>query len=133
MDNLHAASAEETLIASLINNPSYYKQLKNEVSKDDFVTDFNRKVFSVLLERLSEDKPIDLSFLTPYFSDDEMSAVARIATLTQNLSNTVDECFDCVKVIKQEKERMAYSNPSELSDKDFLNIFKDRTKSNDDV
>ena len=132
-DNLHAASAEETLIASLINNPSYYKQLKDEVSKDDFVTDFNRKVFSVLTERLSEGKPIDLSFLTSYFSDDEMSAVARIATLTQNLSNSVNECLDCIRVIKQEKDKSAYSNPSELSDKDFLNIFKDRTKSNDDV
>lgn len=132
-DNLHAASAEETLIASLINNPSYYKQLKDEVSKDDFVTDFNRKVFSVLTERLSEGKPIDLSFLTPYFSDDEMSAVARIATMTQNLSNSVNECLDCIRVIKQEKDKSAYSNPSELSDKDFLNIFKDRTKSNDDV
>ena len=132
-DNLHAASAEETLIASLINNPSYYKQLKDKVSKDDFVTDFNRKVFSVLTERLSAGKPIDLSFLTPYFSDDEMSAVARIATMTQNLSNSVNECFDCIRVIKQEKDKSAYSNPSELSDKDFLNIFKDRTKSNNDV
>lgn len=132
-DNLHAAAAEETLIASLINNPSYYKQLKNEVSESDFVTDFNRKVFSVINERLSEGKPIDLSFLTPYFTDEEMSAVARIATLTQNLSNTAGECMDCIRVIKNEKSKTAYSKPSELSNEDFLNIFKDRTKSNDDV
>jgi len=132
-DNLHAAAAEETLIASLINNPSYYKQLKNEVSESDFVTDFNRKVFSVISERLSEGKPIDLSFLTPYFTDEEMSAVARIATLTQNLSNTAGECMDCIRVIRDEKSKTAYSKPSELSDEDFLNIFKDRTKSNDDV
>ena len=132
-DNLHAAAAEETLIASLINNPSYYKQLKNEVSESDFVTDFNRKVFSVISERLSEGKPIDLSFLTPYFTDEEMSAVARIATLTQNLSNTAGECMDCIRVIRNEKSKTAYSKPSELSDEDFLNIFKDRTKSNDDV
>ena len=132
-DNLHAASAEETLIASLINNPSYYKQIKHEVSENDFVTDFNRKVFSVICERLSQDKPIDLPFLTPYFTDDEISAVARIVTLTQNLSNTEGECFDCIRVIKNEKSKTAYSKPSELSDEDFLNIFKDRTKSNDDV
>ena len=132
-DNLHAAAAEETLIASLINNPGYYKQLKNEVSESDFVTDFNRKVFSVICERLSEDKPVDLSFLSPYFTDEEMSAVARIATLTQSLSNTEGECMDCIGVIKKEKSKAAYSKPSELSDEDFLNIFKDRTKSNDDV
>ncbi len=132
-DNLHAAAAEETLIASLINNPGYYKQLKNEVSESDFVTDFNRKVFSVICERLSEDKPVDLSFLTPYFTDEEMSAVARIATLTQSLSNTEGECMDCIGVIKKEKSKAAYSKPSELSNEDFLNIFKDRTKSNDDV
>lgn len=132
-DNLHAAAAEETLIASLINNPGYYKQLKNEVSESDFVTDFNRKVFSVICERLSEDKPVDLSFLSPYFTDEEISAVARIATLTQSLSNTEGECMDCIGVIKKEKSKAAYSKPSELSDEDFLNIFKDRTKSNDDV
>ena len=131
--NLHAAAAEETLIASLINNPGYYKQLKNEVSESDFVTDFNRKVFSVICERLSEDKPVDLSFLSPYFTDEEISAVARIATLTQSLSNTEGECMDCIGVIKKEKSKAAYSKPSELSDEDFLNIFKDRTKSNDDV
>ena len=62
-----------------------------------------------------------------------MSAVARIATMTQNLSNSVNECLDCIRVIKQEKDKSAYSNPSELSDEDFLNIFKDRTKSNNDV
>ena len=132
-DNLHAAAAEETLIASLINNPGYYKQLKNEVSESDFVTDFNRKVFSVICERLSEDKPVDLSFLSPYFTDEEISAVARIATLTQSLSNTEGECMDCIGVIKKEKSKAAYSKPSELSDEDFLNIFKDRTKSNDDA
>ncbi len=132
-DNLHAASAEETLIATLINNPDYYKSIENEVSQEDFVTDFNRKVFAILSQRLQEDKPIDLVCLNPFFSDDENSAIARIAALTQNLSNTLNECADCIRVLKEEKSKAVFSNASNLSDEDFLNIFKDRTKSNDNT
>ncbi len=121
--HLRCAKAEETIIATLMNNPEFYRTLKNRVSAEDFVTTFNKNVYSVISSRLSEDKPIDISFLASSFSDDEISVIARIQADTGLLSNSLAECKDCINVIKSEKDKKKTQLPSEMSDKDFLNIF----------
>ena len=47
--NLRAAKAEEALIASFMRNPDFYNKLKEKISPDIYVTDFNRRVFECLI------------------------------------------------------------------------------------
>lgn len=125
--NLHISKAEETLIATVMNNPEYYRTIKEKIKPEDFVTEFNRNVYTVISARLDEGKPTDLSFLASSFTDDEISVVARIQTLTQLISNTIDECDDCINIIKSEKDRNKHIKPAEMSEQDFLNIFKSKS------
>lgn len=130
-NNIRASKAEERLIASLMNNPNFYKSIRSKISADDFVTSFNRRLYAVISQRLDEDKPVDISYIASSFTSEEISAIAGIMASAQLISNTVSECEDCIKVIKSEKDRSVYNNASELSSKEFLGLFrKDEPKEN---
>lgn len=131
-NNLHVAKAEEVLIATLINNPIFFKQIKEEISPEDFVTDFNKRVFSIIFERLGENKTIDISYFASVFTQDEISALSQIIASSQIISNSISECRDCIKVIIDEKHRHSGVKPSDMNEEDFLSIFNDDKSENDE-
>lgn len=122
--HLRAAKAEETLIASLMRNSDFYNKLKDGLSADYFVTAFNRRIFSVVLSRLEEGGNTEPYFLSSEFTPDEMDEVERIFRSAAQLSNTVDECADCIKILKEEKNKPETVKASELSDEDFAKLFR---------
>lgn len=122
--HLRAAKAEETLIASLMRNPDFYNKLKDELSADYFVTALNRRIFSVILSRLDEGGNTEPYFLSSEFTPDEMDEVERIFRSAAQLSNTVEECADCIKILKEEKNKPESIKASDLSDDDFAKLFR---------
>ena len=122
--HLRAAKAEETLIASLMRNPDFYNKLKDELSADYFVTALNRRIFSVILSRLDEGGNTEPYFLSSEFNPDEMDEVERIFRSAAQLSNTVEECVDCIKILKEEKNKPESIKASDLSDDDFAKLFR---------
>lgn len=122
--HLKAAKAEETLIATIMQNPDFYRKIKGKVGEDIFVTDFNRRVWHALASRLDEGRGTELSLLASEFTPEEMGRIARFASMTDQLSNTVTECDDCIKVLEKEKNKMSVSDVSQLSDDEFRNLFK---------
>lgn len=122
--HLRAAKAEEMLIASLMRNPDFYNKLKDELSADYFVTALNRRIFSVILSRLDEGGNTEPYFLSSEFTPDEMDEVERIFRSAAQLSNTVEECADCIKILKEEKDKPESIKASELSDDDFAKLFR---------
>lgn len=122
--HLRAAKAEELLCASLMHNPEFFSQIKEEVSSEDFVTSFNRRVFTALCAQLEAHGEFTISMLSGDFSDEELGAIAKIQTLIPQLANTLSECRDCIKVLRAEKDKPVGVRPSELSDADFLKLFQ---------
>lgn len=124
-NNLHAAKAEETVLATLMSNPSLYRKLSALISADDFVTPFNAKVYKTLCERLGEGKAVDITSLSSSFTSDELSVISSIiANKAQFITNSVDECEDCIAIIREDKKKAARKQPAEMTEEDFLNIFK---------
>ncbi len=122
--HLRAAKAEELLCASLMHNPEFFSQIKEEVSAADFVTAFNRRVFTALCGQLETHGAFTISMASNDFSDEELGAIAKMQTLIPQLANTLSECRDCIKVLHEEKNKPVGVRPSELSDADFLKLFK---------
>lgn len=122
--HLRAATAEETLCASLIHNPEFYKTLQAEISPADFVTDFNRRVFESIVSSIEQGADFSLSAIHDAFTEEEVGAVAHIQTLIPQLADTLSECRDCIKVIRAEKNKTVSASPAELSDADFLKLFQ---------
>lgn len=121
---LRAASAEEMLLASLMNNPDYFRTLESELSEDLFLTAFNRKVYKAIEQKTKSNGEFMLSMLSEEFEPEELSAVAKIQTQIPNLANTLAECKDCIRVLREEKQKNLGKDVSALSNDEFLNLFK---------
>jgi len=121
--NLRAARAEETLIASFMRNPDFYKKLKEQISPDDFVTSFNRRIMQTLVRTLENGIEPGLSAFSSDFTPEEMDSVTRIFHLSSTLGNTVKECEDCIAVLK-DKSSQKITDTSSMSDEEFLKLFK---------
>ena len=121
--HMRAAKAEELLCASLMHNPEFFSQIKEEITAENFVTSFNARVFLEIAAQFSGNRMFSISALNG-FSAEEIGAVARIQTLIPQLANTLSECRDCIKVIAEEKAKTVKGAPSELSDADFLKLFQ---------
>lgn len=122
-ENIRAAIAEETLIASFMRNPDFYYKLKDEVSAEIFVTAFNRRVFQCLAEGLDGGLEPSLSLFSASFTPSEMDSVARISLRKETLGNTLSECQDCIKVLKESSEPKV-TDAAAVSDEEFLKLFK---------
>lgn len=122
--HFRAAKAEETLLTSLMLNPDFYKKIKDNLSEELFVTDFNKRVYKALSSRLDEGRSIELSMFCAEFTPEEMGRLAQFEAMGGTISNTVAECDDCIKVLKQEKAKASPVSAAELSDEDFRNLFK---------
>ena len=121
--NLRAAKAEETLIASFMRNPDFYSKLKEQITPSNYVTAFNRRVFECLSKALENGIEPNLSIFSSDFTPEEMDSVTRIFHLSSSLSNTLKECEDCIKVLK-ENSAPPVKDTSSMSDEEFLELFK---------
>ena len=121
--NLRAAKAEETLIASFMRNPDFYNKLKGQISSQDFVTAFNRRIMNCLEKALDNGLEPNLSIFSSDFTPEEMDSVTRIFHMSANLGNTLKECEDCIKVLKDSSSSSA-TDASSMSDEEFLKLFK---------
>lgn len=124
-----AARAEETLIATIMQNPDFYDKIKDRVSEDIFVTEFNRRVWSVLAQRLDEGRSVDITYFSSSFTPEEMGRISKIVAMRTQLSNTVAECDDCIKALTNEKNKVSVTDVAQLSDEEFRSLFKNKNGS----
>ena len=122
--HIKAAKAEETLIATIMLNPDFYFKVKARVTDDIFVTEFNRRVWNIISDRLENGREIDLLLLSLEFTPEEMGRITQLVSMRDKLSNTVAECDDCINVLEKEKNKMSVSDVSQLSNDEFRNLFK---------
>ncbi|MCQ2486049.1 MAG: DNA primase [Clostridia bacterium] len=122
--HLRAAKAEETLIATIMLNPDFYPKIKEKITPDIFVTEFNCRVYEAVAKRLDEGRSIELSVFSSEFSPMEMGRIAQLTTMGNKISCTVAECDDCIKILKQEKSKITAVNPADLDGDEFRNLFR---------
>ena len=119
------AKAEEMLIALVMANPEFLNDVDKKISSEDFVTDFNHRIYKAVADRIRQGKSHEISFLYGELTEDEISAVAKIQTMSHTLKNTFAECDDCISVILNEKnkKRLKNVNVDGITDEDFLRFF----------
>lgn len=119
--NARAAKAEETILGILLLMPEYISDIKRgkiSLSPDDFVTEFNRRVFT---ELISGEEPPGLGILGESFTAEEMARIVRMqaarAQLSQNDASVINENIKTLQTEKEDKR-------SEADIDDTLNILK---------
>ena len=122
--NLVAAKAEEILIASILHNPDFYFKIKENVSYDDFATDLNRRIYNVIASHIEDHRPIEITYFASELSDEEIGYLVRLESMRENLGNTVKECLDCIRRMKDEKRERETKNPAGMTDDEWFSQFK---------
>ena len=129
---VRASKAEDILLISILNNTAFYNKLKEDLTPELFITPLNKKILTLILNRLSEGLSVEISLLAPHLTSDEMNVVARLFADTSLVSNTLEECVDCIGVLKSEKAKKEEQKPSTMDDKAFLDFFANLKKSEDE-
>ena len=75
-------------------------------------------------ERLENGRSIELSMFAAEFTPEEMGRLAQFGAMGGVVSNTVAECNDCIRVLKEEKNKSSSVNAAELSDEEFKSLFR---------
>ena len=125
--NLRASTAEENLLTLLLRNPDFWAKIKEHVSEEDFQTAFNRRVFKCLVSKIESGAAVDVSAFSEDFSLEEAGRISLLFNKGDMVSNTEKECFDCIKVLKEEQMKQT-GNVSEMDDEAFAKLFKDLSK-----
>ena len=128
LKNVRAAKAEDTILVTLLNNASFYKNFKERLSEDVFVTPVNKHLLEIIIKRLEEQESVDISHLSQYLTSEEVSVVARLLANQAMVSNTLKECEDCLLVLEEEKRKRETPTPSQMSDDSFLQFFNSLKK-----
>ncbi len=125
---IRAHKAEEAIIASLQSNPDFLKKIEEQLTPDDFLSDFYRHAYEVLRDRIGSGQSIDFIYLSSEFSPEEMGRLVKLQNSGDLISNTFREVQDCINVLKEENEKKKVDkiNPASLSDEEFLKLFKDK-------
>lgn len=123
-NNLVAAKAEETLIASLLSNPDFYFKIKDKLKEDDFSTQINLRIYKIIAKRLEDNRPIEITYFSDELSDMEIGYLVRLESMRENLGNTVRECLDCIKRMREEKLERKQKKASEMSDEEWAALFR---------
>lgn len=97
-----AVSAEETVIAVLLQHPDFYKIAKEKLPPEKMITALNRRIYEILANGIEGGKNIDISL----FADKLLpSELGYLVTLQNSIRATVSPdavLKDCIKVILEE-------------------------------
>lgn len=127
-DNIKYALAEDELIKILVFNPNYAEEIDKIISANDFVTDDNKRIFGVLMERLKENKSIDISVLTAASEENLENSLTRreISVLTGLMvsddicTGDLQEAKKIASIILSKKRDKTEDEVREMSDEEYI-------------
>ncbi len=98
-----AAAAEESVLGLLLLFEEYRNVVEKkqiELSPDDFVTDFHRRVFVSIMERHASESGLHFEMLGEEFSPDEMGRIQKMEVARGQLSHSIDVFRSAVEVLR---------------------------------
>lgn len=104
VSNMKACRTEEAIIGLMQLKTELLKKAVAELTPDDFITSFNKKVFEKISEVYNEYGKFDIAFISDSFNSDEISRVTKMLVARQRLENNSEEIMsELIKSLKKEK------------------------------
>lgn len=122
--HLRESKAEELIILYLMKNPDKLDVITKSISLDEFVTDFNKRLFDSVVRSLSSEETFSLTLISEEFNGDEMGRISGIIARNRDRKITEQTFSDCINVLKESKHKIIPSKENEISDDELLNMQK---------
>ena len=120
------ARAEEGVIAYLFSHPDSAESVFSRLSPDEFVTEFNKRVYASLENNLRDSGDFGLGSLGGEFSADEMGRISSILARSREVTADREALEDYISVVKKGVVR---TDDGEMSDDDFEKYIEQIRKS----
>ncbi|MBC8547038.1 DNA primase [Clostridiaceae bacterium NSJ-31] len=122
---LKAALAEERLIAILLKNPDYCSFIRQRIGPQDFVTEFNRRVFERVCGRIENNESLDLGMFGDEFDDAQISRIASFLAKADGQNYTREETEDYIKAILDQKLQKTEKDVAQMNDASWSQYISD--------
>ena len=101
-DNMRSGKAEEGVIALLLNDPSLLAETRG-LRPEDFTVPLFGRVYRLIWERWTEDRPVSLNVLGPELSGEEMNHLASVLQTPISQANRGRAMADYIDTIHTER------------------------------
>ncbi len=119
-----AASAEESLIGTLILHPDYCKHVSSILPPEQMVTPFNRELYARLLERHRQGLLIELSFLSADYDEAAMAYITRMVRDAKERVLNPEDAKNYATIIRDENALKGLADPAAATDEDILKMME---------
>lgn len=126
--HLKEAAAEEGIIAYLLRHPDGYERVLREISPDQFVTSYHKRVFSAMKQLYDESGDVSLSLIGTLLSSEETSGVARILARSSEFAVTEEMLADYIRVLKSFHEVLS-ADSVKTADASEIEQYRQKLKS----
>ena len=128
--NVRAVKAEEIILAALLKHPDYLKKLSGVLSADIFVTEYGRRFFTDIAERISSGRSLELFSFGENTENEDMSYLSYLLAKGETIANSVEELRQCAATLTEEKSRKNAPDIKGLSSDEYLQLFKNKRRNN---
>jgi len=126
MKNIKGASAEEQIIGILLLYPEYMSKISEDtLNESDFITDFNKNVFSALKKIYSESEVFEISDLNEFFSPEQMGRIHSMYRKRRELTvNDISTLSELIGALKKEKEKETAKKAGDITVDELASYLK---------
>jgi len=112
--------AEENIIRFLLRRPEEYQNIMNEIPPESFITSFNRRVYTAVLDGIANNERFSLSVLAEDFTPDEMGRISGIDAKNRDIEISRQVVSECAEVLKKSG---SVRSKDDLSNDDLQKLF----------
>lgn len=117
------SNAEELMICYLLRRIGEYEDIAKKAPPEIFVTSFNKRVYSTILNIARSSAVFDLSMLNSEFSPEEMGKIVGMEKKSRDIKITSASFSECADVLKKH-----HPASSDMTDDDLRNMFSSKKK-----
>lgn len=110
--------AEIGIISYLSANPDEADYISSKIAPEQFATDFNKKVYSVMLEKIKNSAFSDILSLQSEFSADEMGKITEIEVNSKDVNINKTALDDFINILVSSADNS--ESAKDMSDDEFL-------------
>lgn len=122
--------AETEIILFLSRHPDTLSYITSKLSPDDFVTSFNKKLYSSLTNGMKNSEGFNLMSLSGEFTAREMGKISEMSAKYKDISISAEELDVLINILLDHKNKQT-KPAAEMTDSDLLELqqmLKKKTK-----
>lgn len=120
-------NAEGMIISYLFSNPEYYEFLKEKLPPEKFLTEFNRRVYTYLMNAIGHGEDYSLNSMDTQFNEDEIKIIEKMTRRFKNEAISREGADDCVEYLLKYWRKEEFKKIE--TDEDLARLFKEGKKS----